>query len=175
MPKREGGLCPILDLGPINRALGKRPFRMLTLSRSWRNSPRGLVCVRGFKGRVLSHSDSTASQMVFLNSCQLSGRNTALQYSVLPSGLLWHFQSMQHFPLRSSGRRILNYLDDWLILARSLDTLISHIDSLLIHLESLRLCLNMQRAFSLPPLARSRGDKSPPLARSRRGMRPCLS
>ncbi len=74
---------------------------------------------------------------------------------------------MQHFPLRSSGRRILNYLDDWLILARSLDTLISHIDSLLIHLESLRLCLNMQRAFSPPPLARSRGDESPPLARSR--------
>ncbi len=28
------------------------------------NSPRGLVCVRGFKGRVLSHSDSTASQTV---------------------------------------------------------------------------------------------------------------
>ncbi len=74
---------------------------------------------------------------------------------------------MQHFPLRSSGRRILNYLDDWLILAQSLDTLISHIDSLLIHLESLWLCVNMQRAFSPPPLARSRGDESPPLARSR--------
>ncbi len=74
-----------------------------------------------------------------------------------------HFQSasMQHFPLRSSGRRILNYLDDWLILARSLDTLISHIDSLLIHLESLRLCLNMQRASSPPPLARSRGGWEP--------------
>ncbi len=28
------------------------------------NSPRGLVCVRGFKGHVLSHSDSTASQML---------------------------------------------------------------------------------------------------------------
>ncbi len=28
------------------------------------NSPRGLVCVRGFEGRVLSHSDSTASQTV---------------------------------------------------------------------------------------------------------------
>ncbi len=74
---------------------------------------------------------------------------------------------MQHFPLRSSGRRILNYLNDWLILAQSLDTLISHIDSLLIHLESLRLCVNMQRAFSPTPLARSRGDESPPLARSR--------
>ncbi len=28
------------------------------------NLPRGLVCVRGFEGRVLSHSDSTASQTV---------------------------------------------------------------------------------------------------------------
>ncbi len=28
------------------------------------NSPRGLVCVCGFKGRVLSHSDSTVSQTV---------------------------------------------------------------------------------------------------------------
>ncbi len=28
------------------------------------NSPRGLVCVRGLEGRVLSHSDSTASQTV---------------------------------------------------------------------------------------------------------------
>ncbi len=62
--------------------------------------------------------------------------------------------SMQHSPLRSSGRRILNYLDDWLILAQSLDMLISRIDSLLIHLESLGLCVNMQkiarRPFYLP-------------------------
>ncbi len=53
-------------------------------------------------------------------------------------------------PLRSSGRCILNYLDDWLILAQSLDTLISHIDSLLIHLESLRLCVNMQKSILAP-------------------------
>ncbi len=83
-----------------------------------------------------------------------------------------HFQSasMQHFPLRSSGRRILNYLDDWLILAQSLDTLISHIDSLLIHLESLRLCVNMQRAFS-----RDRVGMRACLSRNRVGMRACLS
>ncbi len=68
----------------------------------------------------------------------------------------------------------LNYLDDWLILAQSLDTLISHIDLLLIHLEPLGLCVNMQRAFSPPPLARSRGDESPPLARSREDESPPL-
>ncbi len=31
VPKRDGGLRPILDLRPINRAIGKRPFGMLTL------------------------------------------------------------------------------------------------------------------------------------------------
>ncbi len=62
---QEGwGLRPILDLRPINRALCKRPFRMITLKQNNANSPRGLVCIRGFEGRVLSHSDSTASQTV---------------------------------------------------------------------------------------------------------------
>ncbi len=36
VPKRDGGLRPILDLRPINRALGKRPFRMLKLSQGSR-------------------------------------------------------------------------------------------------------------------------------------------
>lgn len=31
VPKRDGGLCPILDLKPINRALHKRAFRMIML------------------------------------------------------------------------------------------------------------------------------------------------
>ncbi len=31
VPKRDGGLRPILDLRPINRALCERPFRMITL------------------------------------------------------------------------------------------------------------------------------------------------
>ncbi|KAL0190882.1 hypothetical protein M9458_013580, partial [Cirrhinus mrigala] len=31
VPKRDGGLCLILDLRPITRALCKRPFRMITL------------------------------------------------------------------------------------------------------------------------------------------------
>ncbi len=65
VPKRDGGLRPILDLRPINRALCERPFRMLTLKQILAQiRPRGLVCIRGFEGRVLSHSDSTASQTV---------------------------------------------------------------------------------------------------------------
>ncbi len=53
-------------------------------------------------------------------------------------------------PLRASGIRILNYLDDWLILAQSRDTLLSHIDSLLIHLESLGQCVHRRKSILAP-------------------------
>ncbi len=52
------------------------------------------------------------------------------------------------FPTRVSGMRILNYLDDWLILAQSRDTLL--IDTLLCHLASLGLCVNMQKSILIP-------------------------
>ncbi len=50
-------------------------------------------------------------------------------------------------PLRASRMRILNYLADWLALAPSRDTLLSHIDTLLRHLESLGLCVNIQKSI----------------------------
>ncbi len=46
--------------------------------------------------------------------------------------------------------RVLNYLDDWLILAQSRDTPASHIDKLLRHLEFLRLCVNMRKSILAP-------------------------
>ncbi len=81
---------------------------------------------------------------------------TAYQYSVLPFGLALAPRTFSKCmdaalsPLRASGIRILNYLDDWLILAQSQDTLLSHIDSLLIHLESLGLCVNMRKSILAP-------------------------
>ncbi len=50
-------------------------------------------------------------------------------------------------PLRANGMRILHFLDDWLILAQSRDTLLSNIDLLLCHLESLGVCVNMQKSI----------------------------
>ncbi len=81
---------------------------------------------------------------------------TAYQYSVLPFGLALAPRTFSKCmdaalsPLRASGIRILNYLDDWLILAQSQDTLLSNIDSLLIHLESLGLCVNMRKSILAP-------------------------
>ncbi len=50
-------------------------------------------------------------------------------------------------PLRASGVHVLNYLDDWLILAQSRDMPASHVDELLHHLEFLRLCVNMSKSI----------------------------
>ncbi len=57
-----------------------------------------------------------------------------------------HGRSSLH-PFRTSRMRVVNYLDDWLILAQSQDTPASHIEKLLRHLESLRLCVNMRKSI----------------------------
>ncbi len=90
MPKREGGLCPILDLGPINRALGKHPFRMLTLKQILAQIRPGdwfaSVDLKDayFHIQIVPHHRRLSEVC-----CQLSRKSTAFQYSVLPSGLLW--------------------------------------------------------------------------------------
>ncbi len=78
----------------------------------------------------------------------------AYQYKVLPFGLA---RSPRTFtksmyaalaPLRLQGIRILNYLDDWLILAR--EQVICHRDALLLHLRALGLRLNDPKSMLTP-------------------------
>ncbi|MGL4480680.1 MAG: reverse transcriptase domain-containing protein [Aeromonas veronii] len=53
-------------------------------------------------------------------------------------------------PLRQMGIRVLNYLDDWLILARSREELVHHRSVLLSHLECLGLRVNLAKSALLP-------------------------
>ncbi len=55
----------------------------LVALRKSEGTPFNSVLIQSFHIRIAPHT-----QTVFLNSCQLSGRSTAFQYSVLPSGLL---------------------------------------------------------------------------------------
>ncbi len=110
-------------------------------------------CVRGFKGHVLSHSDSTASQT--LSEVCSRGHRVPVPCSSVwtgfgPRALSRSAWTQLSHPLRASGMRVLNYLDDWLILAQSRDTPASHIDKLLRHLEFLRLCVNMRKSILAP-------------------------
>ncbi|KAI2668545.1 Gag-Pro-Pol polyprotein [Labeo rohita] len=76
----------------------------------------------------------------------------AYQYTVLPFGLSLAPRTFTKcmdaalVPLRQKGIRVLNYLDDWLILAQSEAVLISHRALLLSHLECLGLRVNLTKS-----------------------------
>ncbi len=151
--KRNGGLRPILDLRPINRVLCKRPFRMITLKQILVQIRPGAWFASVDLKDVYFHIQIAPHHRCFL---RFAFEGTAYQYFVLPFGLALAPRTFSKCldaaisPLRVSGMRILNYLDDWLILAQSRDTLLSHIDSFFIHLESLGLCVNMQKSILAP-------------------------
>ncbi len=154
VPKKDGSLRPILDLRHLNRALMKRPFRMTTLKQilsqicpgDWFFNP-------GPERRLLSHPDSPHHRR-FL---RFAFEGVAYQYMVLPFGLslapcnFMKCMDVALSPLRQMGVRILNYLDDWLVLAQSEAEQLSHRSLLLSHLE----CLGLRANFAKSSLSLS--------------------
>ncbi len=142
VPKKGGGLRPILDLRVLNRALHKLPFKMLTQKRIF-------GCVRPldwFAAIDLKdayfHVSILPRHRPFL---RFAFEGQAYQYKVLPFGLslsprvFTKVVEAALVPLREQGVRILNYLDDWLILAQSRKQLSAHRDLVLKHLSLLGL------------------------------------
>ncbi len=82
VPKRDGG--PILDLRPINRALCKRPFRMITLKQILAQIRPGDWFASVDLKEAYFHIQIAPYHRRFL---RLAFEGTAYQYSVLPFGL----------------------------------------------------------------------------------------
>ncbi len=80
----------------------------------------------------------------------------AYQYKVLPFGLALAPRTFTKCmdaalaPLRLQGIRVLNYLDDWLILAHSRELVSRHRDIVLAHIHSLGLRMNAKKSVLLP-------------------------
>ncbi|XDV16809.1 hypothetical protein PO909_016345 [Leuciscus waleckii] len=80
----------------------------------------------------------------------------AYQYWVLPFGLglspriFTKCVDAALAPLRLQGIRVLNYLDDWLILAQSEQLAVRHRDVILSHIKRLGLWLNAKKSVLLP-------------------------
>ncbi len=153
VPKKDGGLRPILDLRVLNRALHKLPFRMLTQRRIFQ-------CVRPFDWfaaidlkDAYFHVSILPRHRPFLRFA-FEGR--AYQYKVFPFGLslsprvFTKVVEAALVPLREAGIRILNYLDDWLILAQSRALLCEHRDMVLSHLSQLGLQVNREKSKLSP-------------------------
>ncbi|KAI2661120.1 ORF V: Enzymatic polyprotein [Labeo rohita] len=156
VPKKGGGLRPILDLRILNRTLHKRPFKMLTLKHLF-------TCVRAQDWFVAIdlkdayfHVSILPRHRLFLRFA-FEGR--AYQYRVLPFGLslspliFTKIAEAALTPLREMGIRVCNYLNDWLILAHSLELVCTQREVVLNHLAQLGLRVNWEKS-KLSPVQR---------------------
>ncbi len=153
VPKKSGGLRPILDLRVLNRVLHKLPFKMLTQKRIFGCiRPQDWFAAIDLKDAYF-HVSILPRHRPFLRFV-FEGR--ANQYKVLPFGLslsprvFTKVVEAALVPLRERGVCILNYLDDWLILAQSCDQLCAHRDLVLRHLSRLGLRVNWEKSKLMP-------------------------
>ncbi len=153
VPKKGGGLRPILDLRVLNRALHKLPFKMRTRRRIIKCiQPQDWIDLKD----AYFHVSILLRHRPFLRFA-FEGR--AWQDRVLPFGLSLSPRVFTKVvegaltPLREVGIRILNYLGDWLILAQSREQLGDHRDLVLRHLSQLGLRVNWEKS-KLSPVQR---------------------
>ncbi|CAM4672887.1 unnamed protein product [Leuciscus chuanchicus] len=153
VPKKDGGLRPILDLRQLNRRVQKLKFKMLTLKQivSQIKSEDWFVTI-DLKDAYF-HVSIHPHHRKFL---RFAFGGEAYQYRVLPFGLGLSPRTFTKCvdaalaPLRLQGIRILNYLDDWLILAQSEQMAVRHRGVVLAHIEKLGLRLNSKKSVLLP-------------------------
>uniref|UniRef100_A0A8C1XTW6 ribonuclease H n=1 Tax=Cyprinus carpio TaxID=7962 RepID=A0A8C1XTW6_CYPCA len=156
VPKKTGGLRPILDLRALNRALHRLPFKMLTPKRIFECiRPLDWFAAIDLKDAYF-HVSLLPRHRPFL---RFAFEGQAYQYKVLPFGLALSPRVFTKVaegalaPLREQGVHILNYLDDWLILAHSRARLCEHRDLVLRHLAHLGLRVNWEKS-KLSPVQR---------------------
>ncbi len=156
VPKKGGGLRPILDLRVLNRALHKLPFKMRTRRLIIKCiQPQDWFAAIDLKDAYF-HVSILLRHRPFLRFA-FEGR--AWQYRVLPFGLSLSPRVFTKVvegaltPLQEVGVRILNYLDDWLLLAQSREQLGDHRDLVLRHLSQLRLWVKWEKS-KLSPVQR---------------------
>ncbi len=149
VPKMDGGLRPILDLRRLN--FGK--FKMLTIKTIMSQVQEGDWFVTIDLKDAYFHIQVVQRHRRFL---RFAFGGKAYQYKVLPFGLALAPRTFTKCtdaalaPLRLQGIRVLNYLDDWLILAHSRELVSRHRDIVLGHIHSLGLRMNAKKSVLLP-------------------------
>ncbi len=153
VPKRDGGLRPILDLQRLNFSLYKGKFKMLTIKTIMSQVQEGNWFVTIDLKDAYFHIQVFQRHRRFL---RFAFGGKAYQYTVLPFGLALAPRTFTKCmdaalaPLRLQGIRVLNYLDNWLILAHSRELVSRHRDIVLGHIHSLGLRMNAKKSVLLP-------------------------
>ncbi len=153
VPKRDGGLRPILDLRRLNFSLYKGKLKMLTMKTIMSQVQEGDWFVTIDLKDAYFHIQVVQRHRRFL---RFAFGGKAYQYKVLPFDLALTPRTFTKCmdaalaPLRLQGTRVLNYLDDWLILAHSRELVSRHRDIVLGHIHSLGLRMNAKKSVLLP-------------------------
>ncbi len=122
VPKKDGGLRPILDLRVLNDSVMQLKFKMLTLRQIVPQIRSEDWFVTIDLKEAYFHLSILPRHRKFL---RFAFGGKAYRYQVLPFGLalsLCIFTKCLDaalVPLRLQDIRIMNYIDDWLILAQS--------------------------------------------------------
>ncbi len=111
-----------------------------------------LVCHHRPEGCVFSHPGRSKTQEI--PSVRLWREGLPIQGPALRPGFgpedITKCMDAALAPLRLQGIRVLNYLDDWLILAHSRELVSRHTDIVLGHIHSLGLRMNAKNSVLLP-------------------------
>ncbi|XP_076746637.1 uncharacterized protein LOC112431703 [Maylandia zebra] len=153
IPKKGGGLRPILDLRVLNTYLRTYRFKMLTL--------RQLLSAVG-PGDWFATIDLTdayfhvAIHPKHRQFLRFAFEGVAYEYLVLPFGLSLAPRTFTKCaeaalaPLRKRGIRILAYLDDWALVACSREQAETQLSRVLSHIQTLGFSVNFQKSSLIP-------------------------
>lgn len=153
VPKRGGGLRPILDLRALNRYMRQYKFRMLTHAALMKFVRPGDWFMSIDLKDAYFHIPIYPPHRKFL---RFAFKGIAYEYLVLPFGLslsprvFVKCTEAAIAPLRERGIRLATYIDDWLLAAQSPQQTLAHASLLMAHLADLGFTVNREKSVLVP-------------------------
>ncbi len=143
IPKKDGGLCPILDLRVLNNSVMQLKFKILTL--------------RQIVPQIRSEDwfGTIDLKDAYFHKSILPYHRKFLRFGIALSPRTFKkYVNATLVPLPLQGIHIMNCIDGWLILAQSHQLAVRHQDVILADMKELGLRLNAKKSV-LSPLQRT--------------------
>ena len=153
VPKKDGGLRPVLDLRPLNRYLKVLPFKMVHTGVVMQSIRQGEWFTSLDLKDAYFHVPICPEHRPFL---RFAFQGRAFQFQVLPFGLslsprvFTRVVSAALSPLQARGLKILPYLDDWLVCAPSREQVVRDTETVLAHIQFLGFKVNYKKSNLQP-------------------------